>query len=75
MLKLYKVKRVENTIKITTDTIEFDFFRYNESIYKDTIKAVYILKILVNFISIEELQFNDIIYNKFNRIIIIKSIR
>jgi len=75
MLKLYKVKRVENTIKITTDTIEFDFFRYNESIYKDTIKAVYILKILVNFISIEELKFNDIIYNKFNRIIIIKSIR
>ena len=54
--KLYKVERVDSTIKIiTTNIVEFDFFRYNRSMYRDIIEIVYILKILVNLISIKKL--------------------
>ncbi len=65
--KLYKIKKVDKTIKITTtDIVEFDFFYYNKSIYKGTIEAIYILKIFINFISIKKFQFDNIIYNRFN---------
>ncbi len=56
MLKLYKVEKTNKTIKTTiTNIIEFDFFRYNGSIYKNTIEAIYTLEISINFISIEKL--------------------
>ncbi len=55
MSKLYKVEEIDNTIKITTiDIVEFDFFYCNGSIYKGTIEVIYILKISMNFISMEE---------------------
>ncbi len=75
MLKPYEVKKIDNTIKTTiTNIIEFDFFRCNRSIYKNTIEVIYILKISINLISIRKFQFNNIIYNGFNRIIMIESI-
>ncbi len=67
MLKPYKIERAHKTIKITTiDIVEFDFFYYNGLIYKNTIEAVYILKIFINLISIREFQLDGIIYNGFN---------
>jgi len=76
MPKLYKVEGARSIIKITTvGIIEFDFFRCNGSTYKDTIEAVYTLEMPVNLISIGKLQFDSIIYNKFNYVIIIESIR
>ncbi len=76
MPKLYEVERVGNTIKtITIDIVEFDFFHRNGSMYRDTIEVVYILKMSVDFISIGKLQFNNIIYNRFNRIIMIENTR
>ncbi len=76
MPKLYEVKRIDNTIKTTTiDIIKLNFFCRNKSIYKDIIKAIYTLKMFINLISIRKFQFDNIIYNGFNRIIIIESIK
>ncbi len=74
--KLYKVEGTDGIIKTTiTNIVELDFFYYNKSIYKNTIEAVYILKILMNLIFIKKLQIDNIIYNRFNHIITIESIK
>ncbi len=65
--KPYEVKNIDSIIKTTTTNIvKLNFSCYNKSIYKNTIEVIYTLEIPINLISIEEFQFDNIIYNRFN---------
>ena len=74
MPKLYEAEDTGSTIRtVITGIVEFDFLCCNGSTSRGTIETMYSLEMPVNLISIEELRFDDIIYNGFNDIIAIKN--